>query len=354
MDIKIRNLSLDKSGNRILNNIDAEFDPGGINVLIGPNGAGKTSLLRLLGLLDKPTSGEILYDGRSSSALSGSDRVGIRRRMCFVFQSPLVFNGTVYHNLIYGLKVRGLRIEKSKIDAMLSKVGLLHKVKSDARKLSGGETQRLQLARALLLDTEVLIFDEPTANLDPVSTRIIENIFAEIYRSGRTVILSTHNLIQARRFGRKIFYMEKGRIVQEGAAAEVFGRPVSLNVAEFSLSENVIYGSIIRDGENIFLSSNGIKISVVSPLDGAAAGVIRPEDILVSKEPLSSSARNCFRGTIKAIEDIGPVYSVVVDCGGVCFTSLITKQSVMSMGLVPGADVYITFKSTSVHVLPME
>lgn len=341
----------------ILAGVDIELQTGAVNVIIGPNGAGKTTLLRIIGLLEKPDSGSLQFSGQSAAALSTAQKTALRRKIVFVFQNPLVLEGSVLRNMVYGLQVRKKKItDKDVIETMLQKVGLQGKSGQEAKKLSGGEKQRLQLARVMLLEPDLYLLDEPTANLDPLSTRTIETLIKEIANGGKTVLLSTHNLVQARLLGHTFFYMNEGRIIHRGSGAEIFHRPISLDIAEFASAENIIHGEIIvekeGDGDVKYLQANGLRIRVVTTLsEGRAAGIIRAEDILISREPIVSSARNSFKGQINLIEEMGIILSVAVACQKQVLISFITRESAHLMDLRPGQDVYITFKSTSVHVL---
>ncbi|MDI6735403.1 MAG: ATP-binding cassette domain-containing protein [bacterium] len=234
MDIEIKNLNKKIDNFRILKDINLNFEGEGINVLIGPNGAGKTSLLRIIGLLDHPNSGEVVYDGKSSLGFNSREKLNYHRQIGFVFQNPIILEGTVYQNIIYGLKFRKLKIEQEKIKGIISTVGLLNKINNDAKKLSGGEKQRLQLARVLIIDPKLFLFDEPTNNLDPISVKNIEEIILELAKSKKTIILSTHNLIQARYFAGKIFFLKGGEVIQNGTRNELFKQPISLDLLEFS------------------------------------------------------------------------------------------------------------------------
>jgi molybdopterin-binding protein len=238
---------------------------------------------------------------------------------------------------------------------MLEITGLKGKESQDAYQLSGGEKQRLQLARVMLLNPELYLLDEPTANLDPLSVKNIETAIGRLAREGKTVILATHNLIQARLLARKVVFFKEGLLVQAGSAAEVLSRPLSLDIAEFSAAENIIPGTLaLRDGRTV-LDCGHLVIEVVSELTGGrAAAVIRPEDILVSDKPIASSARNSFRGPVLAITDLGAVMALSVDCSGILFTVFVTRISCAQMNLAPGVDVALTFKATSVHLLPLD
>ncbi|MFH0947698.1 MAG: ABC transporter ATP-binding protein [Elusimicrobiota bacterium] len=352
MEIKTVNLHKKIGKIKILENINANFEEGSVNVILGPNGAGKTSLLRQISLLDKASCGELFFDGQALTKISIKAKTNLRRQIGFIFQNPVMLNGTVFENVMYGLKVRGLKIDNDKIKKVILMVGLLKKIKQYAKILSGGEKQRLSLARILILEPEVYIFDEPTANLDSVSVKAIENIIFELSQLKKTVILATHNLSQARRFGQKLFFMNNGKIIQEGSVDDIFSRPISLDIAKHSFSENIIHGKIIEENGQKYLISNGMKISVVADDEMyEVSAILRPEDIFVSKLPIESSARNSFKGKIKKIESIGAVYDLTVHISGVDFETVITKQSLVLMDLKIGDEIYLTFKATAVHLI---
>jgi tungstate transport system ATP-binding protein len=355
MDIRVEKLKQAAGGRVILDGVSLEFAAGAVNVILGPNGAGKSTLLRLLGLLDRPWSGEIFHDGLPLSAMRRSQRTALRRRIGYVFQAPLLLSGTVETNLLYGPRLRGLSITETEIAQTLEVTGLKGKEFQDAQQLSGGEKQRLQLARVMLLHPDLYLLDEPTANLDPLSVKNIESTINRLACSGKTVILATHNLIQARLLAGKVVFLKAGRLVQAGSAAEVLSRPLSLDIAEFSAAENIVSGALARSEGRTVLVCGELVIEVVSERSlGAATAVIRPEDILVSKEPISSSARNSFRGSVMTVIDLGLVTSLSVDCSGILFTVFVTRISCAEMNLVPGIDITLTFKATSVHLLVPE
>jgi molybdopterin-binding protein len=344
-----------KSGTHlILKGATLDIGGAGAFVILGPNGAGKTTLLRVLALLDRPGAGEVFYDDRPASRLSGPERTALRRRLGFVFQHPLLLNGSVIANMRYALKLRKLPADGEKhIDRELTAVGLDARKDLDVRLLSGGEKQRLQLARAMILEPEVLFADEPTSNLDPLSARTIEDRLRKMAASGRTVVLTTHNLLQARLFGQQVFFMKDGAIVQEGTALQVLENPATLDVAQFSSITNVFQGRLVRaDGESIF-QIGPARIRVASGLDeGPVAAILRPEDIIVSRAPITSSARNHFSGRVTAVDDLGIVVVLQVACGDLALRATITRQSLAEMALRAGDEVVLTFKASAVMVFP--
>src|SRR4030042_2186002 len=173
--------SYDKA--EILRNIDLGIERGEVFITIGPTGSGKTTLLRLIGLLEKPTSGNISFDGHRVTDSEGQ-RLAVRRRMAMVSQKPTVFNASVYDNVAYGLrrrKEKGAGLHRKVLNA-LGTVELAGYEKRNARTLSGGETQRVALARAMVIEPELLLLDEPPETLDPVSTSHVENLLTQIIK----------------------------------------------------------------------------------------------------------------------------------------------------------------------------
>ena len=379
MEVRVKDLGRLINGKPILEGIDLELAPGAVHVILGPNGAGKSTLLRLLGLLDRPDSGEILFDGQPLSAMRHGERTRLRRRGGFVFQSPLLLAGSVEANLLFAARLRGRRLAAGVIDNVLERTGLAGRKRQEARLLSGGEKQRLQLARIMLLDPDFVLLDEPTANLDPLSVKNIEAMIAQLANAGKTVVLATHNLIQARLLAARIVFLKQGRLVQVGSAAEVLSRPLSLDIAEFSAAENILIGTLSRrEGGTVLtcrplVPPGGLRptgpltppwglrpagpliIEVVSEkAEGKAAAVIRPEDILVSLQPIASSARNSFHGTVLTLVDLGALIALSVDCSGIPFTAFLTRVSCAQMGLAAGSGVALTFKATAVRLFPQD
>ncbi len=336
----------------ILDDITLDFSPGSINILMGPNGAGKTTLLRLLDLLEKPDRGEVLIDGRPVTASPFSRQKRLRQRMGFVFQSPMFLDGTVRFNLEYALKLQGKCGSIERIDEILQRVGLTGRLQQSARLLSGGEKQRLQLARVMLLDPDLYLLDEPTSSLDPLSAREVERIVGDIARSQKTVILSTHNLLMARSIGERFFFFSAGRLLQQGARESIFSRPVSTDIAEFSAGGNILDGVLAHHAQGCRFHSGDLCLEVTTALpDGPAAALIRPEDLLLSVESLHSSARNSLPGRVAACQDLGIVQAVTVEVRGKALTVFVTRESLGSMGLRPGSSVWMTCKATSIHIM---
>ncbi len=353
--LKIVNLCYGRGGREVLRNINLEVEKGQVFALIGPTGAGKTTLLRLIDLLEIPTSGEIYFEGAKVTR-GRRRRLELRRRMAFVLQKPVAFNMNVRDNIAYGLKWRGKnRVEvREKVTHLLEVVGLSALGDKNANTLSGGEAQRLAIARAVAVEPEVLLLDEPTANLDPVSTLKIEELVLNIFRQYQTtIIMATHDLSQGRRLASRIGVMVNGEIIQVGNADDIFSSPSNREVAEFVGVENIVGGRVVsREGELAAIDVGGKVIEAVS--DSAVGeevhACIRPEDItLMMTQPLSS-ARNSFPGEVTRVKLSGSLARVQVDCG-FPLAVLVTKRSVEGLNLESGRQVYASFKATAVHVI---
>ena len=353
--LELRDIGQTREGRDILKDVNLRIDRGEFFAMIGPTGAGKTTLLRIIDLLDNPGKGVLLFDG-TDAASSDKFRLESRRRMAFVLQKPVVFNSSVYDNIAYGLKWRG--IEKSqvreKVNEMLDITGLSEYKSRNARTLSGGEMQRVAIARAVAPGPELLLLDEPTANLDPVSAGKIEDILADIIRKNTmTVVMATHDMVQGQRFADRIAVLVNGEIVQVGRSNDIFFTPINREVAEFVGMENIIDGVVVsNEGEMTTIDANGTVIEAVTEYSPAeeVSVCIRSEDVTVALARLSSSARNSLAGTITWAVSSGPLCRVEINCG-FPLVALVTKRSAEEMGLVKGTQVYATFKAVSIHVI---
>jgi tungstate transport system ATP-binding protein len=192
--------------------------------------------LRIIDLLDEPDKGEILIDGVSASHLNEDGKVELRRKMAMVFQQPLLYDMDVYGNVSLGLKIRGVeeRERNERVEEALKAVNLYDHMRDRALNLSGGEAQRLCLARALALQPEVLLLDEPTANLDPANTVIVENVVRDfVMKEIGIVIFTTHNMFEARRLAGRIMLLIDGKVIEEDEADKFFSNPDDERAAEF-------------------------------------------------------------------------------------------------------------------------
>lgn len=205
----------------ILRDINLKVEEGEVLALIGPTGSGKTTLLRLIDLLDEPTAGHIFFREVDICHLPSREKLKARRRMAMVFQKPAMFSSSVLENVSYGLKVRG-KDDQEMVKRVLSSVGLEGYDHRDASTLSGGEMQRIALARAIIIEPELLLLDEPTANLDPRSSSSIEEIISGLSKHHTTVILATHNMEQCLRLADRVAVLMEGRLAKIAEPKDIF------------------------------------------------------------------------------------------------------------------------------------
>jgi tungstate transport system ATP-binding protein len=225
-------------GDRVVLDIDRlDVRRGETLAIVGPSGCGKSTLLRLLQFLERPTSGCVWFDGQPIDAEPPLD---VRRRVTTVFQRPLVLTRSVRANLAYGLRVRGASRSPVEIDDLLKALGLGHVAHAQACTLSGGEIQRVAFGRAVAFNPEVLLLDEPTANLDPRNVRLIEDLIRVRQAQGVTMVIATHQIFQARRLAHRAALLLDGQVVEAGPTAQFLDHPADPRTRAF-LSGDMIY-----------------------------------------------------------------------------------------------------------------
>ncbi len=353
--IETINLGQEYGGQYVLRDVDLKIQRGEDFALIGPTGAGKTTFLRLLDLLELPASGRVYFDGVDVTT-SRQERQEARRRMAFVQQKPVVFTMSVYDNVACGLRWRRERDEiiRQRVEGVLKLVGLAKYRDRNAKTLSGGETQRVAIARALATQPEVLLLDEPTANLDPVSVSKIEEVLEHIIGEHKiTVVMATHDMSQGQRLADRIGVLVSGKILQLGSPSEIFTSPESREVAEFVGVENILAGVVTeRDNSLVTIEINGGRIEAISDykVGERVYVLIRPEEITLTLSRDISSARNAFPGRIVRAALVGALIRIEVDCG-FPLLGLVTKRSAEELNLTPGRSVHASFKASAVRTI---
>lgn len=353
--LKIVNLGHHYGSREVLRDINLEVARGEFCALIGPSGAGKTTLLRLIDTLEEPGAGKLYFDGAAYPA-AGRDRLNLRRRMAFVLQKPAVFNGSVADNIACGLRWRGRgrRQTGARVNELLEIVKLGHLRDKNARTLSGGEAQRVAIARAVITAPELLLLDEPAANLDRVAALQFEELLKDILRQFRTtVIMSTHDLSRGRRLADRIGVLVDGRLNQVATAEEIFSYPENREVAEFIGTENIIPGRVTASERGIALieADGGIIEAVTEVAPGADVyACLRAETVTLSPSRPAGSARNLFNGRVSRLRRRDPLVLAEIDCG-FPLMALVTAKSAAALGLSESAAVCASFKATAVHVL---
>jgi tungstate transport system ATP-binding protein len=339
-------------GNKIVvDAVNLQIHEGEILALLGPNGSGKTTILKILAFIENPTGGEVIFQGEK---VNFKNTEKVRLQSTLIFQKTTLFGTSVYNNIAYGLKLRKVLKETRdrEVKKALDLVKLAGFEKRPARKLSGGEQQRVAIARALVLKTKLLLLDEPTANLDPKNAGILEEVIDTVNHENKTtIVMATHNMFQAKKLPHRIALMDEGKITEVGTPAEVFGK-LSKNLASFAAVDNTFTGTARTTAASTSKVDvgDGVQIEVTTQRQGAAVVFINPQDIILSKSAVESSARNMFKGKITQITDLDSLVKLKVNVGKT-FTVQITKRSFNEMGLYLNADVFITFKASSVQVL---
>lgn len=232
LPLAVTGLCFSAGGAKLINRLDLVLTDHGITVLMGPNGAGKSLLVRLLHGLIEPQSGRITWNGQGCGQAT-------RLRQAMVFQKPVLLRRSVAANVDFVLRLKGVSNRK-RLNQLLVQANLLDKADQPARALSGGEQQRLALARALASDPEVLFLDEPTASLDPSSTQVIETAIAQASGRGVKIILVTHDAGQARRLANDVVFIHRGAVVEHSGAQGFFKQPVSMAARDYLAGKLVI------------------------------------------------------------------------------------------------------------------
>ena len=232
---------------------------GEVLAIVGPNGAGKSTLLRMMAMIERPSSGFVEFlDQRAHAQRADAQRADAqradaqrfdaeklpsleaRRRIVYLFQQPQLLNQSAFANVAYGLRVRGQRGQQdiaARVDQALAQVGMSHLKHENARKLSGGEAQRIALARAFVIEPDILLMDEPTANLDPANVGVIEGVIRQLGQRGTTLVLVTHNVPQARRLAQRVALMLEGNVVEAAPVQQFFESPSDPRTAAFVRGE---------------------------------------------------------------------------------------------------------------------
>ena len=330
---------------------------GEVLAVMGPNGAGKSTLLRVMGLLQRPTQGRIYLHGKP---VRQGEALALRRRMATVFQEPLLLKSSVYDNVALGLKLRGLdrlSIER-RVKPWLDRLAIGDLTDQPASSLSGGEAQRASLARAFVLEPELLLLDEPFSALDPPTreTLLIE-LESILRQTGITTVFVTHEWKEAFVLGNEVAVLIEGELLQTGTAASVFTRPANARVAEFVGIDTLVDG-IVESTQAGFSSIRfghvSIAVATNVPAGKRVLLCIRPEEIRLSPvaaENFSSNGVVRIRAKVAKITPWGSQYRVLIDCGGSRFVALSSRPSFLDMNIRQEDEVVASFPPAAVHVI---
>lgn len=350
--IEVKNLNLTKGIKKILDIEHFSLEEGEAVALIGPNGAGKSTLMQVLMLLQRPTSGELYFKGEK---VNWKDPIAYRRRMAMVFQEPLLLDTTVYHNVASGMKLRGFKADTipERVHEWLKRLGIEHLAERQARYLSGGESQRVSLARALVLEPEVLFLDEPFVALDVPTRAALTAELARILRGTRIAsVFVTHDYSEVPLLAESVTVMEQGRIIQKATPREVMTRPVNRTVASLVGVENMIDGKVVGTQDGMVLVQAGphlLKSAVVLPTGSNVLVLLRPEDIRIFKGA-SRHGDNSIGGKITELLPHNYLYKAVVDCG-FPLIALVNPEQVLGGEVLAGSEITVRFSPDKMHLI---
>ncbi|MEN8172286.1 MAG: ABC transporter ATP-binding protein [Chloroflexota bacterium] len=357
------NLILQRSGTEVFTLDSLVVREGEVLAIIGPNGVGKSTLLLTLAQIIEPLSGEIAFHG---NPLNTQDTLDYRRQIAVMLQDPLLLNDTVFNNVATGLRFRGTprRQIEELVMTWLARLGIDHLRDRSAKRLSGGEAQRVSLARALVLNPELLFLDEPFRALDaPTRAGLLADFRILLADVSMTTLLVTHDLDQALLLADRVAIILEGGLRQCDAPEQVFSAPADVGVANFVGVDTVLPGVVtaVESGQMI-VEVAGMSLEAVGQFDLGQQVLfcLRPEDITLwaaGKLP-ATSARNLLTGRVESTAPQGALVRVVVQCqdngGGkaLMVKALITRNSAQEMEISPGKQVQLTFKASAVHCIP--
>jgi tungstate transport system ATP-binding protein len=326
------------SGRVVLDLEHFQVPPGALIAIVGPNGSGKSTLLRLLALLEQPTEGEVRLDGEPISGGPGRVRPGpaARRRVTLVEQRPILLQGTVRENLGFGLRARGMkRGDVHRVtETVAARLGVGPLLDRPRHALSDGEVQRVAVARALAVEPEVLLLDEPVSSADRAASQTLYGALAEErQRRPLAICLASHQLEDAYRWADDVRALAEGRL--SPVTPENLFRVELPNAATGDLKH-------VRVG--------AIEIAALTDKSGPAILAVSPTDIFVSREPLPSSARNVFAGRVTRLARQRPGGVHVTADVGVELVAVVTEEAARDLQLLPGGAVVFAFKASAVRV----
>ena len=345
--IEIENISKNL-GEFFLRDISFNIRDGEYFMILGPTGAGKTILLETIAGIYRPDKGKILMAGKDITYIPPKDR-----NISMVYQDYMLFpHLNVEQNVAFGLRLKKTpkEIIKDKVEKNSKLLNIYHLLHRYPGTLSGGEKQRIAIARAMVIEPYALLLDEPLSALDTQTRDRLRQELKRIHSITKiTIVHVTHNFEEIFSLADRVAVMNEGRIIQVGRPDDIFRKPNCEFVANFVGVENLFKGKSIVENGYAHINIDGVNIFSTDRKSGEAFISIRPEEILISKQPFKSSARNSLKGKIARIVNSGATAKITVDTG-IPFNVMITRQSLENMELKEGTTAFITFKASAVHI----
>lgn len=355
--LEARELTVVLGGKKIVDVPEFHVRANEVMMIIGPNGSGKSTMLLSLALLLKKQSGTIYY--RGVPVHTSSEILAQRRRLAAVLQEPLLLNSSVMENVTLGMRLRGFEHHtlRQRAEKWLERFGVAPLARRQARTLSGGEARRVSLARAFVLEPEVMFLDEPFIALDsPTRQGLLEDFESVVRETKNTIVMVTHDRNEALVLGDRVAVIMGGSIRQCGTPQEIFSSPVDEQVATFVEAGNILRGTVTDQQKGIAtVDVEGVPVYMASDLPRGTdiTAYMHYEDVTVyaSVENVVSSARNRLEGKVVRSFITGSQMKVFIDCGFI-LTALITRRSWDELGLEVGKRVMTSFKASALHPVP--
>jgi ABC-type Fe3+/spermidine/putrescine transport system ATPase subunit len=349
MGLELKNISKSWRGFE-LKNVELTVESGDYFILLGPTGAGKTLLLEIIMGFHKPDKGRIFLDG-----VDITDTPTEKRNIGYVSQKCVLFpHMNVRKNVEFGLKMKGTKKTElhQTVNQTIDFMGLTSLQHRLPATLSGGEKQKVALARVLATKPQTILLDEPLTGIDAEAARELKNELKQLGRTGKTVIHVTHNQIEAFSLCNKMAITKSGEIVQFGKPKDLFSKPQTPFVAKFLGYENVFKVQLLEKHNSFSLmSANGVKLKVSEDVNASECVIaIRPEDVTVNFSQIQNNDLNVLKGTIEEFADQGPTVSLTVDAG-LTFQAIVSKRFFVEKNLEIGQNVWLSFKTVSVKVI---
>jgi len=340
-----------KNGSFKLSGISFSIEDGEILVVLGQNGSGKSTLLNAIAGFTPILDGKVELLGQDITKTLPEER-----NVGYIFQNLALFpHLTVQNNILYGTRFKKIKDSKERLESLVSFLKLENLLGRKPSTLSGGERQKVALARALIVNPKVLLLDEPTSQLSPIEKeRVSLEIKETIKTYGKSAIFVTHSLEEAYIVADRILVLDQGKALQIGTPEEIFYTPNSVGVAEIG-EVNVIKGVVKAQEENIVkIDSQGIFIWAIGNFNenDSVEVFIRPEEITLSNNLSKTSARNNFQGTVEKVINKGAIARIKIRLkDNLYLNALITNQSLNELEISEGKAIYVSFKITSIHAI---